>query len=69
MKKISWLDSCGMPSHIHLTEDGVDTVCGGHSLYIKERTLKRSPKKKGGHSNFCPVCFKNGLKSAEWFHK
>lgn len=28
MAKVSWLDSVNMPSNIHITSDGVRTLCG-----------------------------------------
>ena len=64
--KIAWIDSCGSPSHIHLTEDGIDTVCENHSEYIENRKLSQVPKKILGVSRFCKVCFKNGGKSKPW---
>jgi len=67
--KIAWMDSCNMPSRIHLTEDGIETLCGNHSVYIKERTLSVVPKKDHGISRYCKKCFKNGHKSAPWHEK
>lgn len=66
MKKIAWLDSCGMDSHIHATKDGVDTVCGRHGGYIAQRTLFRVASKRSGSSNFCRVCFQDTKKSIPW---
>lgn len=66
MRRISWLDSCGMPSHIHLTVDGLDTVCGKHSEYISERKLVRVPRRSAGLSSYCRRCFQNGGKSFPW---
>lgn len=65
-RRIAWLDSCSMPSHVHLTVDGVDTVCGGHAEYIAGRVLAKTPKKRDGRTNFCRICFRNGGKSAPW---
>ena len=65
-KKIAWLDSCGMDSHIHLTNDGIDTICGNHAEYIAERKLSKVCKSNHGASNFCRVCFSKGGKSLPW---
>ena len=66
--KISWVDSAGQPSFIHLVAvaGGADTACKGHDLYIRERVLQRSPQKKSGRSNFCKVCFRGGGKANPW---
>jgi hypothetical protein len=66
MKKIAWLDSCGMDSHIHVTEDGIDTLCGQHDGYIAKRTLFRVSTKSSGRSNFCRTCFQKIKKSIPW---
>ena len=66
MRKIGWLDSAGFPSHTHLTEDGIDTLCKDHADYIQNRTLIKTPKKVSGFSNFCRVCFKKGGKNLQW---
>lgn len=66
LSRISWIDSCGMPSRIHLTLTGTDTLCGGHAEYIACRELTRSPKRRHGYSNFCRVCFQGGGKSLPW---
>ena len=65
-RKIGWLDSAGMPSHTHLTDDGVDTICGEHDEYIAGRQLVMTPKRTQGRSNFCRRCFKEGGKSLSW---
>lgn len=62
MKKIAWLDSCDMDSHIHATEDGVDTVCGHHAEYITNRTLFQVHRNR----NYCKKCFKRIKKSIPW---
>lgn len=67
--RISWLDSTKEPSHIHLTADGVETLCGNHAEWIANRVLKRSPSKDHGRTNYCRVCFKNGGKSLPWSEK
>ena len=66
--KISWIDSAGQASFIHLVAvaGGTDTLCKGHDLYIRERVLQRSPQKKSGRSNFCKVCFRGGGKANPW---
>lgn len=64
--RISWVDSCGVPSRIHLSLSGTDTLCGGHAEYIAGRRLTRSPKRRHGGSNFCRVCFGVGGKSLPW---
>ena len=64
--RISWLDSTGQPSCVHLTVDGKETICGNHSEHISTRTLIQGPKRKHGFSNFCGVCFKNGGKEVMW---
>ncbi len=66
MKRIAWLDSCGMDSHIHATEDGVDTVCKNHAEYIAGRTLFQVSRKQHGTSNYCRICFKGIKKSIPW---
>lgn len=65
-KRISWSDSSSQPSCIHLTEDGKETLCGGHAEHIAGRTLIVAPNRKLGFSNFCGVCFKNGGKTLKW---
>ena len=67
--RISWIDSAHMPSHIHLTADSVETLCGDHAEFIANRVLKRSPSKERGQSNYCRICFKNGGKSLPWNEK
>lgn len=66
MRKISWADSTGQPSNIHLTIDGRDTLCGGSAMYISGRKLAIAPKKHQGRSKFCRVCFQNGGKNLPW---
>ena len=68
-KKIGWIDSAGMPSRIHKTVDGFDTVCGGHAEYIAGRRLAVVPKKQAGYSRFCRMCFANGGKSLPWYER
>ena len=65
-RKIGWLDSADMPSHTHLTDDGVDTICGNHDEFIAGRTLIQTPKRNKGRSNFCRRCFKDGGKALGW---
>jgi hypothetical protein len=64
VKRIAWLDSANMPSHIHKTYDGgVTTVCGHKPRSEKNWTITDDiPRKRGGFSNYCRVCFKNGGK-------
>jgi len=64
--RISWLDSCGMPSRIHLTADGVETICGGHAEYIANRKLVQSPRKDHGRGRYCRRCFSEGGKALPW---
>jgi len=65
--RIAWLDSCGVPSRIHLLDaSGRDTICGGHDVYIANRQLFRSPKKYAGRSRFCSTCFRDGGKGSPW---
>ena len=64
--RISWLDSCSMPSRIHLTADGVETLCGGHAEYIANRRLVQSPRKDHGRGRYCRRCFANGGKALPW---
>jgi hypothetical protein len=64
--RISWLDSCNMPSRIHLTADGIDTVCGGHAEYLQHRRLIRAPRKDHGRSRYCRRCFADGGKTLPW---
>ena len=66
MERISWKDSCGNPSLIHLTSDGKDTVCGSHSEYISNRELIKAPRKIRGLNNHCEMCFVYGKKSLPW---
>ena len=65
-RKIGWIDSCGQPSRVHKTVDGIDTICGGHADYIANRRLAVTPKKHSGHSRFCRRCFSSGGKSLPW---
>jgi hypothetical protein len=65
-RRIGWIDSVGMPSRIHLTSDGVDTICDGMDHYVENRRLAVVPKKKLGTSRFCGVCFANGGKANPW---
>jgi hypothetical protein len=64
--RISWLDSCGRPTSIHLTEDGMDTLCGGHSEYLLKGRLARSPRRSRGRTKYCRICFANGGKALPW---
>jgi hypothetical protein len=64
--RISWRDSCNMPSRIHLTADGVETRCGGHAEYIANRRLVQSPRKVHGRSMYCRRCFSDGGKASPW---
>lgn len=73
LKRIAWLDSCNMPSRIHLTsDDALSTLCGH---FPKEKQLaghywkitSEVPRKIKGTSRYCKICFKNGGKSLEWF--
>lgn len=57
--RVSWLDSTGLPSHIHLTMDGEDTLCGGSREYLAHRHLVKSPNKQKGRSLYCRECFMN----------
>lgn len=69
---ISWLDSCRQPSSRHRTIDGNRTVCGHSFAAAFAGTAQlvpkaqrpngywsphRSPRKKGGISNYCKTCF------------
>jgi hypothetical protein len=68
LRRIGWIDSVGLPSHIHLTcvDNPDNTICKGHKEHIANRKLTKVPKKRSGHSNYCVVCFKNGYKSVPW---
>lgn len=55
-KRIAWIDSSDMSSRIHLTDDGNETLCGGHSEYISGRRLAKAPRKIRGRSNYCSIC-------------
>jgi len=67
LRRISWLDSCKMPSRIHLTTEGSsETLCGGHREYIENRELTRCPVKDHGRSRYCKICFSRGGKSLPW---
>lgn len=63
--RISWIDSAGQPSHIHLTEDGKDTLCKDHAQYIAGRVLAKSPRKTAGRSNYCTFCCNKAGKKAK----
>ena len=65
-KRIGWVDSCGQPSRVHKTLDGIDTACGGHAEYVKGRKLAVVPSKHAGRSRFCRACFKDGGKALPW---
>ena len=64
--RIGWIDSCGEPSRVHLTDDGVDTRCGGHAEYIVGRRLAVVPRKQRGRSQYCRICFERGGKILPW---
>lgn len=70
-KRIGWLDSANMPSHIHKTlDDGITTVCGHDPRYkstIKRWTIDSTiPRKIKGTSRYCKICFADGGKSLPW---
>lgn len=65
--KIAWRDTAGFPSRIHATRDGVDTLCGGHDLYLREREHIHVSRRRGGYSNFCRVCFKKLHHTRPWW--
>jgi hypothetical protein len=70
-----------MPSRIHATIDGSNTICGysfnenfnkdvqnNHTSSIEKLWVKSNdvPRKANGYTRYCPVCFKNTKKSLEW---
>ena len=65
-RRIGWIDSTGQPSSIHLTTDGIDTVCKQRTGYIGSRQLAKVPKKVGSRSKFCRKCFSRGGKGLPW---
>jgi hypothetical protein len=68
MKRISWLDSCRMPAHIHLTNDeGDSTICGHNPKNGKWLITDSVPRRLQGRSRYCRVCFKHGGKSLPWY--
>ncbi len=80
-KRISWLDSCRHPSHIHKTADeGLTTVCGHrprdmeaeHDPIADRQRWKITPdvpRKIKGKSRYCRECFKDGGKSLPFVEK
>lgn len=65
--KVSWRDSIGFLSHIHAT-DSQELLChkGEFPPWSTNNRLVKSPKKKGGRSNYCPECFRQIKKSIPW---
>ena len=77
MKRIAWLDSTRMPSRIHATIDGENTICGHpFNEKFKENDIFHNrprwekcndvPRSYGGLTRYCKECFKNSKKSLEW---
>lgn len=81
MKRIAWLDSCRMPSRIHATIDGLNTICGHpfdenfkkdvqniHTSSIEKLWVKSNdvPRKANGYTRYCLVCFKNSKRGIDW---
>ena len=80
-KRVGWLGSARLPSHIHGTIDEAETtVCGLYrpndcakepmTWYGKETTrwvLREVPRKIRGRSRYCKTCFHNRRKTAPWF--
>lgn len=69
--RIGWLDSCRMPSRIHRTLDGIQTICchpykeniiSGRWVQINE-----VPRHAYGQRRYCRTCFKKGGKTIPWF--
>ena len=56
MSKISWLDSCDMESNIHVTEDGIKTLCG-YPFFNNFGAKIWRPYRSGRHKNRCQTCF------------
>jgi len=58
MAKIGWLDSTGMPSGIHITqEDGERTLCGYSWKWCFD-VRRWVPYRVGGHrTHRCQTCF------------
>lgn len=64
-KRIAWLDSVDMASHIHVTTDGGLTTACGHEpgKKVKEGRWKIThhtniPRRHFGFNNYCGTCFK-----------
>lgn len=64
-RRIGWLDSVDMPSHIHLTLDGGQTTICGHKPLTQKawKITSDIPRKDHGRSNYCSQCFAQGNKS------
>lgn len=64
-KRIAWLDSADMASHIHRTTDkGETTVCGHKPKSEKNwKITSQVPRAISGEDRHCPTCFKNIKKS------
>jgi hypothetical protein len=69
--KIAWYHKdSDEKSNIHLTIDGVETLCGGHAMYIANRKLTRASRRNRGMSRFCNVCFADKQRrNYNWDHR
>ncbi len=68
-KRVKWLDSADLPSHVHKTLDGKTTVCGHDFLKdqggYKWKVIQGGTRRKG-KSLWCVTCFKDGKKALPW---
>lgn len=65
LHKISWLDSCSMQSRVHLTENGIRTLCG-HDIVVNG-WMPVILKKKQPKNRHCETCFQGqSSKDFDW---
>lgn len=59
IRRIAWLDSCNMTSHIHLTDDDGETTLCGHSPRSEKawKITSQVPRAIKGSDRHCKRCF------------
>ena len=60
IRRIAWLDSANMASHIHLTSDGGETTLCGHEpgKETQWKITSQVPRAVRGEDRHCSTCFK-----------
>lgn len=58
--KVSWLDSCGQESTIHITVNGEITLCG-HPFKIMFAEGRWTPYRVSKKRGICKKCLENAL--------